>query len=74
MPNGVNRCLIVERHDWETGGQEQQLQIPLAAAEDFFGPGNQTSPIQVQIQITRTAAPTATSIPFLELIKMERVA
>jgi hypothetical protein len=32
------RCLIVERHDWETGGRQQQLQFVLAQARDFFGP------------------------------------
>lgn len=30
------RCLIVERHDWETGGSEQQLQFPLQAYNGFF--------------------------------------
>jgi hypothetical protein len=31
------RCLIVERHAWETGGREQQLQFLLNEARDFFG-------------------------------------
>lgn len=30
------RCLIVERHEWETGGGEQQIQIPLDAFHAFF--------------------------------------
>ena len=39
------RCLIVERHAWETGFNQEQLQIPLAAAEQFFGPGDQARDI-----------------------------
>lgn len=31
------RCLIVERYDWETGANRQQLQFVLDAAEQFFG-------------------------------------
>ena len=31
------RCLIVERHDWETGGRRQQVQLPLATANKFVG-------------------------------------
>jgi hypothetical protein len=30
-------CLIVERHRWETGGSEQQLQFVLDLAREFFG-------------------------------------
>lgn len=37
--NNERRCLIVERHDWETGGREQQIQFPLEVARQFFGPG-----------------------------------
>ena len=47
--NTQRRCLIVERHDWETGGGEQQLQIPLAVAEDFFGPGDTSQEIMVRV-------------------------
>ena len=43
------RCLIIERHDWETGGREQQLQIPLAVAEQFFGPGDTRQEITVRV-------------------------
>ncbi len=49
MANGVTKCLIVERHNWETGGGEQQLQIPLSAAHQFFGPGNRKRPIRVDV-------------------------
>lgn len=31
------RCLVIERHEWETGAREQQLQIPLEVARRFFG-------------------------------------
>lgn len=30
------KCLVVERHRWETGFQEEQLQIPKKAFQDFF--------------------------------------
>ena len=38
-------CLILERHAWETGGRESQVQIPLRVANNFFGNGNY--PIQI---------------------------
>ena len=44
------RCLIVERHEWETGFAQEQLQIPLHAAEDFFGPGTDSRRIRVRIR------------------------
>lgn len=31
------RCLVVERHSWETGFQREQLQIPKDAFRRFFG-------------------------------------
>ncbi len=31
------RCLIVERHPWETGFAEEQIQLPIAAFDQFFG-------------------------------------
>jgi len=43
------RCLIVERHVWETGGNKQQLQFVLDTARDFFGPGNQKRTIHVRV-------------------------
>ena len=36
------RCLIVERHAWETGAAAHQLQIPLAPANEFFGPNERS--------------------------------
>ena len=43
------RCLIIERHSWETGGSQQQLQIPLDVAEDFFGAGNVRRRITIRL-------------------------
>ncbi len=43
------RCLIVERDAWETGFAQEQLQIPLEAAEEFFGPGDARRPIRIRI-------------------------
>jgi hypothetical protein len=33
------QCLIVERHDWETGSGQRQLQFVLKTAAAFFGSG-----------------------------------
>lgn len=41
------RCLIVERHTWETGGREQQLQFLLEEARAFFGPAERRIHIRV---------------------------
>jgi hypothetical protein len=71
----VKRCLIVERHDWETGARAHQLQFPLAVADQFFGsgnidrnirvrvfaPGSGTTPLfQRDITISRIYAPSST--------------
>lgn len=48
MPNRI-RCLIIERHNWETGGREQQLQIPLDIANKFFGGGTTARPITARV-------------------------
>jgi hypothetical protein len=68
-------CLIVERHDWETGALSHQLQIPLAIADSFFGggtidrdlsvriflPGNFTTPVTTKtLTISRTYRPSNT--------------
>src|SRR5436305_1414041 len=39
LPRGRRgrRCLIIERHEWETGAASHQVQIPLEAAAEFFG-------------------------------------
>lgn len=50
------RCLIVERHVWETGGSEQQLQFLLDTARAFFGPGNADRTISVRLFIPSTAS------------------
>ena len=54
--NTQRRCLIVERHDWETGGREQQLQIPLAVAEQFFGSGGARQEITVRVFLSPSAS------------------
>jgi len=43
------RCLLVERHEWETGFAKEQLQIPLRIADRFFGSGRATKLIRVRI-------------------------
>lgn len=53
--NSTTRCLIIERHDWETGGRQQQLQIPLEVASSFFGPGNCQRSITVRVFLPPSA-------------------
>jgi hypothetical protein len=43
------RCLIIERHHWETGGGQQQLQFVLNTARRFFGNRDRTLRIQIEI-------------------------
>lgn len=43
------RCLIIERHAWETGFQQEQLQFPLAIANAFFGSGKVRRNIRVRV-------------------------
>ncbi len=62
------RCLIVERHAWETGGHEQQLQIPLGLASSFFGPGNRARSITVRIFIS----PSATSPAYDKNVRVSK--
>jgi hypothetical protein len=47
-PRRSRRCLIVERHSWETGGGEQQLQLLLNHAEEFFGEGGRARTINIR--------------------------
>ena len=49
------RCLIIERHNWETGGAQQQLQIPLGVAEEFFGVGTTSRRITVRLFLSSQA-------------------
>jgi len=51
-------CLIVEKHVWETGGGGYQLQIPLEAAERFFGSGTTSTNIRVRMNIVRGVVQT----------------
>jgi len=55
------RCLIIERHKWETGAYKHQLQFPLDAARAFFGPD--ANDIEVQIRIFR---PSTAPSPILQ--------
>jgi len=43
------RCLIVERHKWETGTNQRQLQFVLETAHAFFGRGNVDRRIRVRV-------------------------
>jgi hypothetical protein len=43
------RCLIVERHDWETGAFSHQLQFPLDAAREFFGPDGNDIDVHIRL-------------------------
>lgn len=47
------RCLIVERHEWETGASERQLQFVLELADAFFGPGSSDRDITVRVFFTQ---------------------
>ena len=49
------KCLIVERHEWETGALQHQLQIPLDIATSFFGSGDVNRPIAVRVFLPLTA-------------------
>jgi hypothetical protein len=55
------RCLILERHVWETGFGQEQLQIPLKPAEEFFGAGATSRPIRVRIAGASHEYPCAVS-------------
>lgn len=57
----VRRCLIVERHPWETGGAQQQLQFVLADARKFFGTDSVSRQIQIQLFIPANAESPATT-------------
>lgn len=61
LTSAARRCLIVERHQWETGGGEQQLQFPLQIARTFFGSGTADTPVTVRVFLDRSStAPTFT--------------
>jgi hypothetical protein len=50
------RCLIVERHEWETGGAQQQLQFVLETARQFFGSPTHDRTIRVRVFLPSVAA------------------
>lgn len=62
MPNkqtSNRRCLMVERHPWETGGTRQQIQIPTKAVKQFFGAGTSRIAISIRLFVNpRQAKPT----------------
>jgi len=51
--------LIVERHEWETGGRQQQLQFVLATADKFFGPGDRDRRIRIRVFLPASASSPA---------------
>lgn len=66
MPQSMNRnqpsprrCLIVERHTWETGAHQQQLQFVLEPADQFFGAGDVDRSITVRVFLPPSAAQPA---------------
>jgi len=50
------KCLIVERHDWETGSGQRQLQFVLNTAEAFFGSGRVDRRVRVRMFLPGNAA------------------
>ena len=52
------RCLIVERYEWETHAQHQQLHFVLATAEAFFGSGDADRIIEVRVFFAPSPLPT----------------
>lgn len=55
----ARRCLIVERHAWETGARQQQLQFVLDMAAGFFGPGSADREIEVRVYLPADATEPA---------------
>src|SRR4029079_10365733 len=56
------RCLIVERHTWETGGGMQQLQFVLDLARLLsLGPGHKTDGLPCAPSCQRTHPPRPSS-------------
>jgi len=53
------KCLIIERHDWETGGQQQQLQLVLETARRFFGRGDRDRRIHIRVFMPAIASHSA---------------
>jgi hypothetical protein len=51
----------VERHEWETGGRQQQLQFVLETAQEFFGSGDIDRDIEVRVFLPPDAGQPAFS-------------
>ena len=56
MASSKRKCLIIERHEWETGARGHQLQFPLDVANEFFGPGDVDREIQVRFHFPADSA------------------
>ena len=50
------RCLITERHEWETGTGQRQLQFVLKEAASFFGSGNVNRKIRLRVFLSVNAS------------------
>ena len=61
MPDVMRRCLIIERHEWETGARSHQLQFPLDIADEFFGLGDVDREILVRFRF-----PASSTSPLFE--------
>jgi hypothetical protein len=56
-------CLIIERHDWETGAFRHQLQIPLTIANEFFGSATSDRDVCVRVFMPASARAPAFEQP-----------
>jgi len=62
----AKRCLIVERHEWETGAAQRQLQFVLGPAHRFFGPGLVPRTITINLH-------SCSGVPSVRTITISRV-
>jgi len=52
------KCLILEKHDWETGFSEEQIQIKKSVCNNFFGRFRSAKSVTFQIFYNRRARST----------------
>lgn len=45
------KCLILESHSYETGFAGEQVQIPIGIANSFFGKGDKTTSITINVYL-----------------------
>jgi len=62
------RCLILESHDYETGFQSEQVQIPIRIARRFFGTGTHARSITFNVFLN----PRSQTPSFVKLISISR--